>query len=169
MRERWKAWTFALGLLTLLGVAAVALPLMLRTGPEGRIVLAVGGGDGAYLALAETYKAELKRLGVKLELRTDLMGADLIKALNDPKSGVDGGIIKGGFMGSLSGRLASTKARAKHEEETLATRSLGRLLLEPVWVFTRGDLPIASLRVLSRERKRAGAVAWCCSCFAPTA
>jgi uncharacterized protein len=152
MRERWKIWTFALGLLVTIVVAALALPLLMRTGPDGRLVLAVGGGDGTYLALAETYKTELKRHGVKLELRTDLMGADLIKALNDPKSGVDGGIIKGGFMGSLSGRLASAKARAKHDEETLATRSVGRLMLEPIWVFTRQDLPITSLRDLKGKR-----------------
>jgi uncharacterized protein len=152
MRERWKAWALGLALLTLIGLAAFVLPLLLRTGPAGRLVLAVGGADGTYLALAETYKAEMKRHGVSLELRTDLMGADLIKALNDPKSGVDGGIIKGGFMGSLSGRLASTKARAKHDEETLATRSVGRLMLEPIWVFTRGDLPITSLRDLKGKR-----------------
>ena len=152
MRERWKAWTFIFGLLTVIALAMLAFPWLLRNGPDGRLVLAVGGADGAYLALAETYKAELKRHGVKLELRTDLMGADLIKALNDPKSGVDGGIIKGGFMGSLSGRLASAKARSRHDEETLATRSVGRLMLEPIWVFTRGDLPIATLRDLKGRR-----------------
>jgi uncharacterized protein len=152
MRERWKAWTFGIGLLAVIAIAALLLPVLLRQGPDGRLVLAVGGGDGMYLALAETYKQELKRHGVKLELRTDLMGADLIKALNDPKSGVDGGIIKGGFMGSLSGRLASAKARARHDEETLATRSVGRLMLEPIWVFTRGDLPIQSLRDLKGKR-----------------
>jgi uncharacterized protein len=152
MREHWKTWTIGLAGLTTLLLAAVVLPFLLRQGPDGRLVLAVGGGDGTYLALAETYKDELKRHGIKLELRTDLMGADLINALNDPKSGVDGGIIKGGFMGSLSGRLASAKARAKHDTETLATRSVGRLMLEPIWVFTRQDLPIVSLRDLKGKR-----------------
>jgi TRAP-type uncharacterized transport system substrate-binding protein len=151
MRNGWKTWSVAMALALLMGVA-LALLIAVRSGPSGRIVLAAGGADGAYLALARTYQGQLRRHGVILELREDLQGADLIKALQDPRSGIDGGIVKGGYMGALRGRLASAKSRDRHEEETLALRSLGRLMLEPVWVFTRGDLPIASLRDLEGKR-----------------
>ena len=147
----------ATGLLTL---AILALfPWFAGKTPEGRIVLAVGGADGGYADLAKTYAGELKRYGVSLELKPDIQGAELIKALQDPKSGLDGGIIKGGFMGSLTGRLASAKARDRHEEQRVAVRSVGRLLLEPIWVFTRGDLPIASLRDLEGKKILTGTVA----------
>lgn len=141
----------------LLTIAVLALfPWLAGKNPEGRITLAVGGADGGYAELAKTYTAELKRNGVTLELKPELPGADLIRALQDPKSGIDGGIIKGGFMGSLTGRLASAKARDRYEEQRLAAYSLGRLLLEPIWVFTRGDLPIATLRDLEGKKVLTG-------------
>lgn len=140
------------GLAVVVLVAALFVTALARKGPPGRIVLAAGGGDGVYQGLAETLKNDLKRNGVTLELRSDLMGSELLKALRDPKSGVDGGIIKGGYMGSLTGRLASAKARDRHEEEAAGIRSVGRLMLEPIWVFTRGDLPIASLRDLEGKK-----------------
>lgn len=62
-------------------------------------------------------------------------------------------------MGSLQGRFASANARDQHEEQTLATRSVGRLALEPIWVFTRGDLPITTLRDLEGKRILTGTIA----------
>jgi uncharacterized protein len=152
MGDRWKILTLIGGLLLALLVAAVAVPLISNRGTEGKIVLAVGGADGTYAALAETYKEELKRHGVKLELRTDIAGADLLTAINDPKSGIDGGIVKGGFLGSLAGRLASVKARERHDIEAKGTLSIARVMEEPIWMFTRGDLPIKTLRDLKGKR-----------------
>jgi len=158
MSRRWKTWTF-LGLLLIIAASvAVILLQVQRKGPAGRIVLTAGGADDAYIMLAETYKDDLRKNGVTLELRKDLMGSDLLKALRDPNSGVDGGIIKGGYMGSLTGRLASSRARDRHEEEAVATRSVGRLMIEPLWVFTREDLPIHSLRDLEGKRILTGSV-----------
>lgn len=119
---------------------------------EGLVVLGTGGSDGAYEELAKTYEKELARNGIRLQLRTDLQGSDLLKSLRDPNSGVDGGIMKGGFLGSMTGRLASVRARDRHETETANVVSIGRLFLEPIWVFTRGDLPIQSLRDLEGKR-----------------
>ncbi len=147
----------ATGLLTL--ALLTLFPFLQGRTPEGRIVLAVGGGDGGYAELAKTYTGELQRYGVTLELKPELQGTELLKALQDPNSGIDGGIIKGGFMGSLTGRLASSRARDRHEVQRVAVRSVGRLLLEPIWVFTRGDLPIASLRDLEGKKILTGTVA----------
>src|SRR5215470_4469942 len=55
--------------------------VIIKPGPPGRIVLATGGADGAYQRLTETWKRELARFGVTLELRPDLQGLDALQAL----------------------------------------------------------------------------------------
>ena len=59
--------------------------------------------------------------------------------------------MKGDLVGSLQGRLASEKQKGRHAEYS-KLRSVGRLFHEPVWVFTRGDLPIKTLRDLKGKR-----------------
>ena len=54
-------------------------------------------------------------------------------------------------MGSLQGSLATEKQKDRHSEYSKLL-SVGRLFHEPIWVFTRGDLPIASLRDLKGKR-----------------
>jgi TRAP-type uncharacterized transport system substrate-binding protein len=136
----------------LAALLALVAVIYLFPGPEGRLVIATGGADGAYNELVKTFARDLARNGVRLELREDLQGSDLLKAMRDDRSGVDGGVIKGGYLGTLTGRLASANARDRHEVETDNTRSVGRLFLEPIWVFTRGTLPIESLRDLEGKR-----------------
>src|SRR5262249_33582601 len=133
---------------------AAALVFLVSTWPslQSRIVLATGGSDGAYQALASTYQRELANNGVTLEQRPDLQGPEIFNALHEGPTPIDGGIIKGGLMASLTGRLASVKARSRHETEAANTHSVGRLFLEPIWVFTRGSLAIASLRELAGRR-----------------
>lgn len=131
---------------------AATLALIVSDGPEGRIVLSAGGADGNYVALARSYAGDLKRNGVTLRVREDLTGPDLLKALQDPKSGVDAGMLKGGYLGSLTGRTADAREHEEHEKDMAGTRSLGRVMLEPIWVFTRGDLPIVTLRDLVGKR-----------------
>jgi len=152
MRLRFTSLLVLVGI-ALLGLGCVFVLLMfMRPSLEGHLVLATGGSDGAYRELATTYEHELANSGVTLELKDDLQGADLLKALRDDKSGVQGGIIKGGLMSSLTGRLASGRARDFHEAEVGAARSLGRLFYEPIWVFSRATLPIESLRDLQGKR-----------------
>jgi len=120
--------------------------------PDGRIVLATGGSAGIYHELAESYRRELARNGVKLELRQTSEGFATLRGLLDRGSGLDAGFVKGGLVGSLQGRLASERARDWHERELGKLRSVGRMFYEPIWVFTRGDLPIESLRELEGRR-----------------
>lgn len=141
--------------LVLLAVAAGGAWLFvssLETAPQGRIVLATGGANGAYHELAETFRQELARHGVTLELRKTSEGFATLRELLDKNSGLDAGFVKGGLVGSLQGRLASERARDWHERETTKLRSVGRMFLEPIWVFTRGSLPIESLRDLKGHR-----------------
>ena len=66
-------------------------------------------------------------------------------------SGITAGFVKGDLVGSLQGRLATEKQKGRHAEYS-KLRSVGRLFHEPIWVFTRGDLPITTLRDLKGKR-----------------
>ena len=59
--------------------------------------------------------------------------------------------MKGDLVASLQGRLATEKQKDRHEEYS-KLHSVGRLFHEPIWVFTRGDLPIKTLRDLKGKR-----------------
>jgi hypothetical protein len=82
-------------------------------------------------------------------------GFATLNALLDPKSGINAGFIKGGLVGSLQGRLASEKAKGRHEQFGKLL-SVGRLFYEPIWVYSRGDLPIGSLRELQNKKIMTG-------------
>jgi uncharacterized protein len=119
----------------------------------GKIVLAAANPQ--YAELAARYQADLRRYGVEMEIRHDTEGFATLRALTDDNSGITAGFVKGGLIGSLQGRLATEKAKGRHTEYA-QLRSLGRLFYEPVWVFTRGDLPISSLRDLERKKIMVG-------------
>ena len=121
--------------------------------PVGRIVIATGGSGGLYDELAQTYRAELAKFGVTLVTRPDLDGFNTLKALVvDQDSGVMAGFVKGGFVGGQQGRLASDEDNKWHERDFAALRSVARLFVEPLWVFTRkADAP-ANLRELAGKR-----------------
>jgi uncharacterized protein len=130
---------------------------------EGRIVIAAGNAQ--YFDLATRYKDELRKYGVQVEVRRTirfkekdgrttlrpLEGRLTLRALADDDSGITAGFVKGGLVGSLQGRLASEKMKGRHAEYS-KLRSVGRLFHEPIWVFTRGDLPISTLRDLKGRR-----------------
>lgn len=132
-------WLFlsvlALGLLALPIVSILRQPL-----PTGRIVLATGGSEGLFEALAQNYKAELAKYGVELVTRPDIAGFFTLKSLVvDGDSGVNAGVVKGGFVGGQVGRYATEEDRKWHEKDVNGLRSIARLFLEPLWIFTRAS------------------------------
>ncbi len=130
---------------------------ILKPGPEGRIVLATGGAGGAYHEFAETLVADLARSGVTLELKQKVEGAGTLKALlAATDSEAQGGIIKGGMLSSLQGRYASLEDRKEHEREANGLRSVGRLFIEPIWVFYRGARQVRSLSEFKGKRIMVG-------------
>jgi TRAP-type uncharacterized transport system substrate-binding protein len=129
---------------------------IIKPGPQGRIVLAAGGGGGAYQQLAETWKRELARFGVKLELRTDLQGLDALQALASDNGRIDGGVLKGGLAGSLQGRLATASERDLHDKQVSQLQSVGRLFYEPIWIFYRGPNLVRSLGEFKGRRIMVG-------------
>jgi uncharacterized protein len=128
-----------------IGLASYGVVRETRTIGEGKIVMATGSTQ--YYELAESYRRDLERNGVQLEVQRLTEGFATLRLLLDPKSGVNAGFIKGGLVGSLQGRLASEKAKGRHAEFNKLL-SVGRLFYEPIWVYSRGDLHVASLRDL---------------------
>lgn len=146
-------WLVVLLLILTIAVGGLwSLALSMGPAPEGRIVMATGGSAGNYHELADVYRQELARNGVELELRQTSEGFATLRELLDKSSGLDAGFVKGGLVGSLQGRLASERAKDWHDRQLANLRSIGRMFHEPIWVFTRGSLPIASLRELEGRR-----------------
>ena len=147
-----------------LGVGALAIVHNSQLADQqGRIVIAAGNPQ--YAELANRYRDDLRQYGVEVEVRRTtrvkdkegrstlrpLEGRLTLRALVDDDSGLTAAFVKGDLVGSLQGRLASEKQKGRHAEYS-KLRSVGRLFYEPVWVFTRGDLPINTLRDLKGKR-----------------
>ena len=130
---------------------------------HGTIVIAAGNPQ--YAELAQRYQEVLAKFGVQVVVRQTvpfkekdgrttmrpLEGRITLRALVDDDSGITAGFVKGDLVGSLQGSLATEKQKDRHSEYSKLL-SVGRLFHEPIWVFTRGDLPIASLRDLKGKR-----------------
>src|SRR4029077_5330151 len=130
---------------------------------HGTIVIAAGNEQ--YAELAQRYKEELLNYGVHVVVRQTtpfkekdgrtamrpLEGRVTLRALVDDESGITAGFVKGDLVGSLQGSLATEKQKGRHAEYS-KLYSVGRLFHEPIWVFTRGDLPIETLRDLKGKR-----------------
>jgi uncharacterized protein len=147
-----RALISALAVIVLAIVAGAVLFAVQRI--EGRIVMATGNPQ--YHALALTYQDELQRNGVNLQLSDTTEGFATLQALSNDKSGINAGFVKGGLVGSLQGRLASSKAKDWRAEQIGKWLSVGRLFYEPIWVFTRGDLTVQTLRDLRNRRVLVG-------------
>jgi hypothetical protein len=136
-----------------MGVAMLGLASygVVREGRQigGSIVVATGSPQ--YFDLAENYRRDLERNGVKYEVKQDTEGFATLKALLEENSAINAGFIQGGLVGGLQGRLASEKAQGRHGAFSQLL-SVGRLFYEPIWVFTRRDLPITSLRDLKGKK-----------------
>ena len=148
---RTGAVTILVGAVAVAGLSVVHNAQQLDK--AGKIVIAAANPQ--YAEMATRYQAELRRYGVEMEIRRDTEGFATLRALTDNNSGITAGFVKGGLVGSLQGRLASEKAKGRHSEYA-QLRSVGRLFHEPIWVFTRGDMPIASLRDLERKKIMVG-------------
>lgn len=128
-----------------IGLASYGVVRETQTIGEGKIVMATGSSQ--YFELAESYRKDLERNGIKLEVQRLTEGFTTLKTMLDPNSSLNAGFIKGGLVGSLQGRLATEKAKGRYAEFNKLL-SVGRVFYEPIWVYSRGDLPVASLRDL---------------------
>jgi TRAP-type uncharacterized transport system substrate-binding protein len=92
--------------------------------PPRKIAIATGGQAGGYYSFGQRYAAVLKRHGVTLEVRPTAGSIENIRMLSDQQSGIGAALLQGGIT------------NGKEKSEIV---SLGRLFLEPLWVFYRGD------------------------------
>jgi uncharacterized protein len=135
------------------GLASYGFVRETRSIGDGKIVMATGSSQ--YFELAESYRKDLERNGIKYEVQRRTEGFATLRALLDPSSGINAGFIKGGLVGSLQGRLATEKAKGRHAQFGKLL-SVGRLFYEPIWVYSRGDLPVKSLRDLQNKKIMTG-------------
>ena len=136
--------------------AAVAI-WIIKPGPEGRIVIATGGGGGLYQQMGEVYKKALEPYGVEVVLKPELEGVNSLAAV--ASGGVHAAIVKGGLVGGLQGRYATIQDHYKHDQQAANVRSLGRLFHEPMFVFYRGPDQTKRLREFKGRRILIGASA----------
>jgi TRAP-type uncharacterized transport system substrate-binding protein len=137
-------------IVSVVGLVSYGVVHETRSIGDGKIVMATGSST-QYHELAESYRKDLERNGIRYEVQQSTDGFATLKALLDPNSGINAGFIKGGLVGSLQGRLASEKAKGRHEQFGKLL-SVGRMFYEPIWVYSRGDLPISSLRDLQNKK-----------------
>ena len=110
--------------------------------PPGRIVIATAGKSGAYFAFAERYRAILPEQGIELVVRESSGSVENVALLDDAASGVDIGFVQSG-----TGDAAASPR----------LMSLASLYYEPIWLFTRPNLPGADrLSALAGKRIAVG-------------
>ncbi len=133
---------------TILLICAAALVgtylLFVKAPPPSRIVIATGGGAGAYYKIGQKYAEELKKEGLTVEVRETKGSGQNLQLLQDAGSGVSVAIVQSG--------VADQKAAND-------LQALGSLFREPLWVFYRGDPPIERLSQLAGKRISVGPTA----------
>lgn len=98
--------------------------------PPRQAAFTAGGAQGAYFANAQKYKARLAKSGIEVDVKTSAGTLENLARLSDPKSGVQIAFVQGGLADGIS-----------HPD----LASLGRMFLEPLWVFYRADVAIERL------------------------
>lgn len=146
--ERVSLWTQIWEMSHILAPAAVLVVAafwfasrFVEPAPPKTVTLATGGTAGAYHAFGKRYAEHLAKSGVKLELRSTAGSVENAKLIADPASNVSVALLQGGIA----------------DAKTLpGVVSLGRLFLEPVWVFYRGSEVMDRLTQLKGKRVAVG-------------
>jgi TRAP-type uncharacterized transport system substrate-binding protein len=122
------------GPFVLVAIAVLALTyVLLDPAPPHHVVLGTGPEGSAYEAFGKRYVEELKRYGIRVELRRTLGSRDNLALLRDGKERVDLAFVQGG----ASETIRAPSDEQKDKEVSLV--SLGSLFYEPVWLFYRQD------------------------------
>ncbi len=109
----------------------------IQPAPPTKIAITTAGETGGYFATGKKYAAILKTSGITLEVKTSSGSPENVKRLLDPNSGVQVALLQGGTTNS---------------EASPDLLSLGRIYLEPMWVFYRGNAPWDRLLDLKGRR-----------------
>ena len=108
----------------------------IKPAPPTEITIATGSVKGAYHRFAKLYASHLAKSGITLHLKPTAGSVENIRHLVTEGSDVDLALVQGGVAGS---------------ESVDSLVSLGRMFMEPVWVFYRGQTDLDRLTSL-REK-----------------
>jgi TRAP transporter TAXI family solute receptor len=141
-RGQWRDLAMILvpALVLLLGVIWFASRFV-EPAPPKKIWITTGGPNGGYFATGKRYADILKRSGITLEVLSSAGSVENLKRLRDPALNIDVALLQGG--------TTNTK-------QSPGIISLGRIYLEPMWVFYRSDTAIDRLAALKGKRIAVG-------------
>ena len=111
--------------------------LFVQQAPPSRIAIATGGLSGAYYAYGEQYAGILAKSRVGLDVEATAGSAANVALLKNPAAGVQVALLQGGTT---------------NRQESPELRSLGRLYLEPMWIFYRGEATLDRLTEIRGKR-----------------
>ncbi len=109
--------------------------------PPKTITISTGSTKGAYYAFGKNYAEILKRSDIELKVLSSAGSLDNLKRLRSKEQPIELALMQGGVS-----------MAAKRD----GLMSLGRIFLEPVWVFYRSDLEIKRLTDLTNKRIAVG-------------
>lgn len=104
--------------------------------PPKTIAITTGLDSGAYYAFGKDYAKKLEK-EITLEVRSSAGSVENLARLQDPASGVQLGLLQGGIA---------------NQEMAPDLVSLGRVFLEPVWIFYRSDAAVHRVAELKGKR-----------------
>jgi len=135
---QWRELLLIGGPAVLLVVGAFWLAYQfVEPAPPDKIVITTGSEAGAYYAFAKRYRHDLAENGITLEVLTSKGSVENLKRLEQDEPRVDLALMQGGI------------ADAKSAPNVV---SLGRIFLEPLWIFHRLDGEIDNLAALKGKR-----------------
>ena len=115
----------------------------IKPAPPSEITIATGSETGAYHRFAKQYAAHLAKAGITLNLKSTAGSVENIRSLTAADSGVDLALVQGGVANS---------------EQAEGLVSLGRMFMEPVWVFYRAPEELDRLSALAGKTIAIGPV-----------
>jgi uncharacterized protein len=129
----------------IVGIPAVALIAagfwgslqLVQPAPPNRVVVVAAARGSPYYNLAERYQKILASERVNFEIRESEGSLDNLKKLADPDSGVQAGFVQGGLANS---------------DVAPGLSSLGRVLFEPMWIFSHASQTVTRLSELKGKR-----------------
>ncbi len=130
-----------LPVLVLIAAAFALAYQFVEPAPPRTIAMSTGSEQGAYHRFGKQYAAALAKAGVTLDLKPSAGTLENLARLTNPGGGVQAALVQGGL------------ANAEQHPELA---SLGRMFLEPLWLFHRADLVIDRLVNLNGKRIAVG-------------